>query len=354
MAKLPFGVNIEIEDLFKCGKWTHVAGACGIFSETASQVKFGVLPGGRIYFDLASLTKALVTAPLVLRDLNAKKLSLESTVEMWLGTKASLFKNDLKELKVKALLNHTSGLPAWRNLWLFRAHKSFETSVKKDRQFLLDYFNQLPFSAQNARTVYSDLGYIFLGLCLELLHEKSLPLIFYGFCQKELALENPDLFFQESLQDKPTYCVPTSYCKIRRRWLVGEVHDENCYSLNGVAGHAGLFGSLEGVVSYLERLVKVFKEELSTAFFAQDQMEFSAIGWKNFLVESDLFKLKFLGHLGFTGTSFWVEPTVGFYGVLLTNRVISSRKPSWIQSVRKEILGDMWNALHREKYPLTH
>ena len=136
-----------------------------------------------------------------------------------------------------------------------------------------------------------------------------------------------------------SHIVSTGHCAVRGRELVGEVHDENCASLGGVSGHAGLFGSIDGVIDCLELL---FEEE---KFFSKNQklipISRSNDGLLGLRQNSQnsvkpYADGKAMGHLGFTGTSFYINPETADYIVFLTNRVYHGRLNQKIAKYRKQ------------------
>jgi CubicO group peptidase (beta-lactamase class C family) len=149
--------------------------------------------------------------------------------------------------------------------------------------------------------------------------------------------------------------VPTAYCPVRQRQLIGEVHDENAWAMGGFAGHAGLFGSGEGLTRFLRALWRhedsrqVFSENFAEAASPGD----SLLGWRKGVDESarTFAEGRGCGQLGFTGTAFWVDPLTKSYAVVLTNRVISGRVSPAIKRFRAEVFAELWNEIrcHEEK-----
>jgi CubicO group peptidase (beta-lactamase class C family) len=143
---------------------------------------------------------------------------------------------------------------------------------------------------------------------------------------------------------------PTEIDPWRGRLLVGEVHDENAWALDGVAAHAGLFGTAASVGEYARHLLQV-RDGRSGAFSPATLEMFTsrradipgssrALGWDTMLPTSSCgtrMSPRAFGHTGFTGTSLWIDPDVGIYVALLTNRVHPSRANGAISLVRRAV-----------------
>jgi CubicO group peptidase (beta-lactamase class C family) len=207
---------------------------------------FGVIePGGPAvapdtWYDLASLTKVLCTVPLLLERIARGQLDPAAPLRELLPEVALLQPSpSLADARVIDLVTHTSGLAAWEPLY----------TRGVDRATLLAGVLQARLGDTRGQIVYSDLGYILLGHLLER--------------QADAPLEAAALFARVGLDGQlafrprdPERCAPTERCPWRRRLLRGEVHDENAAALGGVSGHAGLFGTLEGVVGFARALVE--------------------------------------------------------------------------------------------------
>ena len=137
---------------------------------------------------------------------------------------------------------------------------------------------------------------------------------------------------------------------MRRRIIQGEVHDENAASLGGEAGHAGLFATGEGVVSLL---CSLWQNQSWKSAFDHGLRKVSGQrnhdkSWGPGLQAFDLPCVNSfcLGHLGFTGTSFWVDHTNKTYAIFLSNRVVSGRQSKWISSVRSKVARGLFSILN--------
>lgn len=256
------------------------------------------------WFDLASLTKVLFTLPEVLRLAEEGRLDLDDPLSRHLPEVGWLQEDaPLARVRLRALLAHQSGLPAWVPLYTWG-----------DRpQTLKARLLQEPWTL--GEPVYSDVGYMLLGLLLERLRGRE--------------LQRFELLEGLSFSPDPERSAASERCPWRGRVLVGEVHDENAFALGGAAGHAGLFGTLEGV---LERArAWLGGTELSPAGHAaalEPQSEERLLGWVRRhpgWSGGSLASPRAYGHTGFTGTGVWIDPERGYAWALLTNRVHPSR-----------------------------
>ena len=288
-----------------------------------------VTPG--TWYDLASLTKVLCTVPLALNAIAAGTLDPRAPLREMLPEIAWLQdRPNLGDATVLQLATHTSGLPAWQPLYTFGL----------DRATLLARLLHTPLERPPGQIVYSDLGFMLLGYLLERLH-----------CEP-LEAQARNLFARAGLEGALAYSAPsdapiapTERCPWRSRLLRGEVHDENAFALGGVAGHAGLFGTLRGVCAYARALLNCrLHSPAVLAYLSQEhartEQERRGFGWAlSFPGWSggDLMSSRSIGHTGFTGTGLWIDLERGRYTVLLTNRVYPSRhvEPKRIQSLRR-------------------
>ncbi len=325
MSQIFQEIKTVLEEEKKKGTFTHYGFSCGSFSQ--EKPRFALFSSNKeTIFDLASLTKVFVTSALFLEEFHKGLASQKMTVREYLEGYSEGLREELKELLLGDLLSHNSGLPAWFNFWT----QVDESSLNTTRSELIRRLNEASRKLEKDQGfLYSDVGYILLGLCLELKHKKSLKELFYIFCQEKLGFCNKPLLFS---QDVPSQlCVPTSFCAVRKRSLQGEVHDENCAFLGGATGHAGLFGDLIGVISFTKKLVERKSFDRVTAI--SSCLGPCSYGWRTKIIDGR----RALGHLGFTGTGFFLFPEENAYLLLLTNRVVSSRLNKSFQQTRQKV-----------------
>jgi CubicO group peptidase (beta-lactamase class C family) len=270
------------------------------------------------FWDLASLTKPLFTAREVLRAAEEGLLDPGDPLAAHLPDLGWMGDTALKARTLRQLLTHTSGLPAWAHLYTWGDAATIRARLLQEPWPLADA----------GEVVYSDLGYLLLGTVLE--RVRGLPL-------REFALD-PGLSFSPD----PARTAATERCPWRRRVLRGETHDENAWALGGVAGHAGLFGTLGGVLAQAERLLRggwLSPAAQAAALRAGPPgrslgFVLSQPGWSG----GGLASPAAFGHTGFTGTGLWVDPERGLAWVLLCHRVHPSRHGTLdLQALRRSV-----------------
>jgi serine-type D-Ala-D-Ala carboxypeptidase len=315
-AIVEVGTDRDVLWRFACGALSYDTGAPPVRDDTI--------------YDLASLTKVLSTAPLVMREVERGTLALGDVVPHLLpGCRNPA----LAAVTVEDLLAHCAGFPAHRPFYqTLQGEDAFEAGICATP---LEY-------APRSQSIYSDLGFILLGIVLG----RGVAL------QQRFDAMWTQMAAGEELQFLPparwrARTAPTEYDPWRQRLLVGEVHDENAAALDGVAGHAGLFGTAPAVGAFARHLFQVldgrtgaFAEASLRRFIARrtDVPGSSrALGWDTMLPTSSCgtrMSPAAFGHTGFTGTSLWLDPATGVYVVLLTNRVHPTRDNAAIQRVR--------------------
>ena len=281
-------------------------------------------------YDLASLTKVLATASIAMRAVEQGAIGLDDRVHQhaaaWGGT-------DRGDVTLRDLLSHSSGLPAWAPLY-----RTDEGANGFERAICLTPLEYVP----RARSTYSDLGFMLLGLILS--REHSLATRFDALWASIGAGEDLQFLPPTAWRFRTA---PTEVDAWRRRLLVGEVHDENGFALGGVAGHAGLFGTASAVGTFARHILQVldgwggaFAQTMLAECVAR-RVEIPdssrALGWDTMLPTSscgERMSWRAFGHTGFTGTSLWIDPDAGCYVVLLSNRVHPSRTGEGIDAVR--------------------
>lgn len=284
-------------------------------------------------FDLASLTKVLATAPLLMQQVERGGIALDDPVARhlpaWQGA-------DRADATIRDLLSHAAGLAAYAPF--YRDHQGRAAIERAICAMPLDY-------PPRTKSIYSDLDFMLLGFVLD----EGIP----------LAHRFDSLLAQmgvvDHLQYRPppqwsTRTAPTELDPWRGRLLVGEVHDENCAALGGVAGHAGLFGTAAAVGACARHVLQVL--EGRTGAFSRPTLETfitrradvpgssRALGWDTMLPTSSSgtrMSPRAFGHTGFAGTSLWIDPDRGVYVVLLTNRVHPTRTNEAIKRVRPAV-----------------
>ncbi len=294
---------------------------------------------GTVY-DLASLTKPLATSLAVMALLKEGLMDLDQQVGDLLPRLAATSKG---AITVRQLLAHRSGLPAWRPY--FQTLRLLPPGQRRNglRRLLAEEdLEALP----GAKTCYSDLGFMLLAWIVEEVSGQRLDILVRNSFYKPLGLER-ELFFVDLLRPRPERrFAATENCPWRGRVLLGEVHDDNAHVAGGIEGHAGLFGTAWGVWKLMEAMARCygrrqpvgpFDPGLVAEFFAPQQGGRS-LGFDRVTAGASsagrFFSSGTVGHLGFTGTSFWVDPDREVAVILLTNRVNPSRENERIADFR--------------------
>jgi CubicO group peptidase (beta-lactamase class C family) len=280
-------------------------------------------------FDLASLTKVIATTSAVMAHVDDGTLHLEQHVAdvfpEWQG-------GERVETTIRDLLEHASGLSA----------RLVDPPPEGAREFEHEICTMKLEYPRRSKSIYSDLGFILLGFlagsdCLVRLNGQT---------------KQSDLLFNPP-PDRRARCAPTWPMDedLRRgRVLVGEVHDNYAAALGGAAGHAGLFGTASAVGAFARVVLRAslgdtsqpapFTPALVAEFTRRTTVPDSsrALGWDTMLPTSSCgtrMSPRAFGHVGFTGTSLWIDPMLGRYFVLLTNRVNRGGTLDQMRDVRR-------------------
>jgi CubicO group peptidase (beta-lactamase class C family) len=305
-------------------------------------------------FDLASLTKPLATALAVMVLVQQKKVGLNQN----LGDVLPAFNKDQKaSIKVKHLLYHNSGLADYRAFYKKIANLPLEKRKTALRELLM---KEPLVHAIGSRVVYSDIGFMILEWLIEEIGGKRIDHFVSDMVYNPLGLEN--LFFIDLWADrKPGVFAATEQCNWRRQLLSGQVHDENAYVVGGVQGHAGLFGTAPDVHRLLGHLLAAYHGRPATRLFQPDTVRLffrrlaagdKALGFDapslNGSSSGKLFSHRSVGHLGFTGTSFWMDLDRSIIVILLTNRVHPTRDNEAIKVFRPALHDEVMLSLLNE------
>jgi CubicO group peptidase (beta-lactamase class C family) len=283
-------------------------------------------------FDLASLTKVVATTAMAMLLYQQGILDLDAPVA---GTLPEFATHDprKKQITARMLLAHSSGLPAYLRL--------FESA--RDRNQLLQAALQAPLAAQpGQRAEYSDIGFIILGELLARLADEPLEI----FCVREIfaPFEMTTTCFNPPAALRKLIPPTADDREFRRRIVQGEVNDENASVLGGVAGHAGVFSSARDVARFAHCMVSagapLFRPD-TVALFTSRQMlppgTSRALGWDTPSSPSQsgkYFSSSSYGHLGYTGTSLWIDPDRQLSVTLLTNRTWPNASSNAIKQAR--------------------
>ncbi|MCF8032159.1 MAG: beta-lactamase family protein [Desulfarculaceae bacterium] len=291
-------------------------------------------------FDLASLTKPLAAAPLSLELDREGVVPWDATLyDLW----GQAVPEDKEEITPGQLLAHAAGYPAYQPYF-----QAMDQQPPAQRRALLRsmLMNEPLAHAPGSRALYSDLGYMALGLLLEHGFATGLDEAFTAM-QERLGVTGPRyLPVGQPLPWPKERIAPCGSLPGRPR-IHGQAEDENCFSLGGVAGHAGLFGTAVQVAAHMEALAGDMPE-----LFAKDRATpdtgrtfgFDTPSGPDSLAGPNP-PLGTVGHLGFTGCSLWWHPASGRGVVLLTNRVALGRDNDRLNPLRRSLHQIAWQVL---------
>lgn len=315
-------------------------------------------------YDLASLTKPLATTTAILCLIQDGRLTLDAPIERHFP---ELHSYVLGTALIRHLLNHSSGLPDWRPMseWLENSGPSYGNGGQRTEALLRHLASEPLLHPIGSRSVYSDLGFVLLGLLVERVAGTSLD----RFCRARIfdRIGASPIFFRSATgkaaaADTGFQIAATEHDSRRGRILRGEVHDENARALGGVAGHAGLFGTAKAVSRVVDAWLHAWlgTEELLAPSLVRDftrrqnlaEGSSWALGWDTPSQPSSsgrYFAPQSFGHLGFTGTSIWVDPVSQLQVVLLSNRIHPTRQNTKIRQFRPLIHDLVYEVYCRER-----
>lgn len=304
-------------------------------------------------FDWASLTKSLCTAPLIWRAIQRGWITEHSAVSAVLPDAPASWRG----MTIGHLLSHSAGFKAWAPIWQelvqdWGGHLPEVLVGVRQAEFRARVMREELEVAPGMRTLYSDFSFLVLGFVLEHLHgaaldriwRREMPGIGAGFRR----VHRP----AGAAQPRDSRVAATEDVAWRGGVLQGEVHDENCWSMGGFAGHAGLFGTMQDLWEVSRRIFdsRFLDDALRARMFAPVRLEapgasgpVRTLGWDlpsgpDSSAGPTLSSHRgVVGHLGFTGTSLWIDTQSGFGFALLTGRVHLGREHIGIRTLRPRI-----------------
>lgn len=269
------------------------------------------------WFDLASLTKVIFTTTEILRLVARGRIGLDDPLVVAIP---DLRQYDMaaaeRRITVRQCLSHLTHLPAVEPIYTYGDDPETLKAFVLQREW------------RPGPPVYSDVNFILLGIALERLTGRGLP---------SWPLPSGLAFAPD-----PLACAATERCSWRGRVMRGLVHDENAHALGGAAGHAGLFGTVDGVLDFAEATLtgRLLPDSVGGLVF-EPQAPTRTLGWE--LAHAgwsggDRAMPGTIGHTGFTGTGLWISREAGLAWTLLTNRVHPTRHAdSGIQPLRRAV-----------------
>ena len=275
-------------------------------------------------FDLASVTKPMATVAIAMVLVAERRLDLDAPVRTYLHDAAT-------QATVRQLLAHSAGCAA--HVEFFRYLRT--VLPPNPYAVLVDRAMREPCDPPGVTSIYSDLGFIQLGAVLERAGNQSLDALFAELVGNPLGLGA-----RYAQREPIANCVAA---ELDDRGLVcGLVHDENCYFGGRVAGHAGLFATIDDVMTFARAIVDTaagtprgrFTTDVVTRFFTDAPVPGSTwrLGWDTpspiagVSQAGDRWpRTGAAGHTGFTGTSLWLDLPHRRWVALLANRVHPTR-----------------------------
>lgn len=291
-------------------------------------------------FDLASVSKLFTSIALV-QQVEAGKVELDRTVASYLPQFAA---NGKEAVTVRQLLTHTSGFPAWLPLW--SSYPTPETRIQA-------VYDAKPVSTPGSTYLYSDLNMITAGKLVELVAGRSLDRVVHDRITRPLQMRDTGYNPPASELDR---IAATEYQTAPARGMVrGSVHDENAWSLNGVAGHAGVFSTADDLAVLAQTIInggsygeaRILSRESVDALLHDENEEFPGnshgLGFEldQRWYMDGLSSPETAGHTGYTGTSIVIDRASKSFVILLTNRVHPSRNWGSNNPARRAVARDM-------------
>ncbi len=298
-------------------------------------------------YDLASLTKAVATTSIAMQLVERDSLNLQTPVSHYLPAFSGKGKD---KITIEHLLRHTSGL---------RAHAFYSKTCTTPEQLFSTIAADTLLSKPGSKTLYSDLGFMLLGRIIETITGSTLDANFHNRFAEPLGMRSTMFTPPQSLVSRLAPVEKESLWPFTfQRPLV---HDQNAALLGGVAGHAGLYSTTGDLIRMVTMLMhggsvnnhtSIHAATLNT-FLARKESE-RASGWDLRSLDGhssagDYFSNRSYGHLGYTGTSIWIDPEKELAVILLSNRVYPSSANIKIRTFRPLLHNTIGSCLRLKK-----
>ena len=256
------------------------------------------------------------------------------------------------KISIKHLLTHSSGLKPFIEFYKHDVNMNQQEMIKKILNTSLDF-------SPGQKSQYSDLGIILLMDIIEIITSTSLDELCRKWIFDPISMNDTSYNPADSIKYK---IVPTEFDEyFRKKLLKGEVHDENAYLLDGVSGHAGVFSNAYDLAKYAQLFLnegtwlgtRILSDNTILNFISRQEIPQGsdrALGWdtpsrNGKSSAGDYFSDQSYGHLGFTGTSLWLDHDRDIIVILLTNRVHPSRENSGMYSIRRQFHTEVMKAI---------
>ena len=301
-------------------------------------------------YDVASITKVLATTPVIMQLVKKKFLDLDHELKQFYP---EIKIRDKSGITIRHLLTHSSGLPAYIDYYKNKNINS-KSDIIKD---IIE--NQELLFIPGSKFKYSDLGMILLMDIAEIVLGRNFGELVNSWVFKPLEMNNS--FFNPS-KKLWTDIAPTEIDNTYRKDTIqGVVHDENAYIMDGISGHAGIFSNAYDIAKYAQTMInyglykgrRVYDKNYIKKFTKKQNIPLGsdfAIGWdtpsnNGNSSAGDYFSEGSYGHLGFTGTSLWIDPKQKVIVILLTNRTYPNRDKIGMHSLRRVFHNEIMKTL---------
>ena len=313
-------------------------------------------------YDIASLTKVVATLPAILLSFQYGKLALYDSAAKYLPELLAGETTGRKDqITIFHLLTHTSGLPGWRPYYITSEGKEgYLRAISQERLL----------HQPGEKVIYSDLGFILLGMILERIWDEPLETIVQKLIFKPLGMGDTGYlpsgeklkrivpteignaieakmahdYYSEERTERNFLVQKAASFHWRKGAIHGTVHDCNAhFGLNGVSGHAGVFSTLDDLLLFMKAwnrtengFIQQALKDLSTNNHTINLGGNRGLGWdkpaeSNAAGRKGLFSPRSFGHKGFTGTSIWCDPARGLTAITLTNRVHCNKPEPFLE-----------------------
>jgi len=329
------------------------------FGKLTRDAKSAAVTANTLY-DMASLTKVIVTTTSVMILVQQKRLDLDTPVARYLPEWSAATKSDpdptwRARVTIRNLLLHDSGLPA---------HRDFYKQAKGYDAVLTSVLAEPLVHQPGTQVEYSDLGFILLGEIVQRLAGVTLDEYAKQHIFAPLGMNASQ--FKPPRKAWAATAPTENDLNFRKRLMQGEVHDENAWAMGGVSGHAGLFSTAGDTAIFAQMALnggiyahhRVLTRATIQEFTARQVIGDSArkLGWDAVTQPSSsghYFPPNSFGHTGFTGTSLWINPDRDLFVILLTNRVNPTRANEQIRQLRPAVHDAVVQALGLANQPAS-
>jgi beta-N-acetylhexosaminidase len=302
-------------------------------------------------YDIASLTKVVATTPVVMKLIKKKYLHLNHQIYQFYPE----FRGVLKDkVTIKHLLTHSSGLKPFEEYFLNNDINNSEDIIKDIVS------NQSLLFEPGAEFKYSDLGMILLMDIAEKVTGRKFADLVQSWVFNPINMNNSFFNPPNNLIKR---IAPTEIDTIYRNKIIkGIVHDENTFLMGGVSGHAGVFSNTHDIAKYAQTMInfglyngsRIFNKGSIKKSITKQNIPYGsdyALGWDTPSIKGnssagDYFSLGSFGHLGFTGTSLWIDPNEKIIIILLTNRTYPNRNKKGMYRLRRDFHNEIMSTIY--------